>query len=186
MTRFGESLAILRSLLDTGAIDHDGEHESVHVHDIGIRPVQQHIPFLIGGHGRRVVGLAGRYADIFQFTGLIHGVDGTPSGGGFALDQVLERAQWLSASAGDRDGEIERSALVQFTSVGPEAPTASDLAERFKHPAEVVEHTPFALFGSLDQVVDKLERLRQQLGITHFVIRDPEGFAPVVEALAGH
>ena len=71
VTRFGESLAILRSLLDTGAIDHDGEHGSVHFHDIGIRPVQEHVPFLIGGHGRRVVGLAGRYADIFQFTGLI-------------------------------------------------------------------------------------------------------------------
>jgi probable F420-dependent oxidoreductase len=185
VTRFGESLTILRSLLDTGAIDHDGQHESAHFHDIGIRPVQAHVPFLIGGHGRRVVGLAGRFADIFQFTGLTHGPDGTPSGGGFALDQVAERAQWLSQAAGDRDDEIERSALVQFTSVGPDPPTGSDLAERFKHPADVVEHTPFALFGSLEQVVDKIERLRQQLAITHFVVRDPEGFAPVVEALAG-
>ena len=186
VTRFGESLAVLRSLLDTGAVDHDGEHESIHIDDLGVRPTQERVPFLIGGHGRRVVSLGARFADIFQFTGLTHASDGTPSGGGFALDHVIERSRWLSDAAGDRDPDIERSALVQFTSVGPEAPTASDLAERFKHSAEVVEHTPFVLFGSLEQVVDKIERLRQQLGITHFVIRDPEGFAPVVEALAGH
>ena len=185
VTRFGESLAILRSLLDTGAVDHDGEHESVHLHDIGIRPVQEHVPFLVGGHGRRVVGLAGRHADIFQFTGLTHDDDGAPSGGGFALDQLTERSRWLSDAAGERDGEIERSALVQFTSVGPDAPPASELAERFKLPEDVVEQTPFVFSGSLEQVVDKLERLRELLGISHILIRDPEGFAPVVDALAG-
>ncbi len=185
VTRFGESLAILRSLLDAGTVDHEGDHESVHLDDIGIRPVQEHVPFLIGGHGRRVVGLAGRYADIFQFTGLTHAEDGTPSGGGFAIDQVIERGRWLSEAAGDRNGDIERSALVQFVSVGPDAPSASELAERFDLPAEVVERTPFAVFGSHEQVVDQLGRLREELGISHFVIRDPEGFAGVVEALAG-
>ncbi len=185
VARFGESLAIVRSLLDTGSVGYDGEHESVHLDTLGVRPVQAHVPFLIGGHGRRVVGLGGRYADIFQFTGLTENEDGTPSAGGFALDQVSERSTWLSDAAGDRDAEIERSALVQFTSVGPDAPPASELAERFKLPEDVVAHTPFAVFGPLEQVVDKLERLREQLGISHFVVRDPKGFAPVVEALAG-
>lgn len=185
VTRFGESLAILRALLDTGAVDLDGEHESVHVPELGIRPLQDHVPFLIGGHGRRVVGLAGRFADVFQFTGLTHADDGTPSGGGFALEHVLDRGRWLSESAGDRDSQIERSVLTQFTSVGAGAPSVSKLAERFRLPEDDVVATPFALFGSLDQIVDKLERLREQLGISHVVIRDPEGFAPVVDALAG-
>ncbi len=185
VTRFGESLAILRSLLDTGAADLDGEHEHVHVDDLGVMPTQTRVPFLIGGHGRRVVGLAGRFADIFQFTGLTHGERGAPSGGGFALSEVEQRSRWLEDAAGDRHGDIERSALVQMSHVGDDAPTAADLAERFKMPAEVVEHTPFALFGSLEQVVDKIERQREQLGITHYVIRDPDGFAPVVDALTG-
>lgn len=185
VTRFGESLAVLRSLLDTGAVDLDGTHASIHVGDLGVRPTQDSVPFLIGGHGRRVVGLAGRYADIFQFTGLTHAADGTPSGGGFALDQVIERARWLSAAAGARDDAIERSVLVQFASVGPDAPSAPELTERFHHDADVIERTPFALFGSLEQVVDKIEGLREQLGVSHFVVRDPDGFAPVVAALAG-
>ncbi len=149
------------------------------------RSNRQRVPFLIGGHGRRVVGLAGEFADVFQFTGLTHGERGAPSGGGFALDDVTERSRWLEEAAGDRHDDIERSALVQFTHVGDDAPTADDLADRFQMPAEVVECTPFALFGSLEQVIDKIERQRASLGITHYVVRDADGFAPVVEALAG-
>ena len=185
VTRFGESLEILRSLLDTGSAEFDGEHEQVHVGDLGIRPTQQHVPFLVGGHGRRVVELAARFADIYQFTGLTHGKRGAPTGGGFALADLLERSRRLEDAAGDRHDRIERSALVQFTHLGDDAPTSADLTDRFRLPAEVIDDTPFALFGSLDQVVDKIGRLRETLGITHYVVRDPEGFAPVGDALAG-
>ena len=185
VTRFGESLRIIRSLLDTGSADVDGRHEHVHIESLGVRPVQPHVPFLIGGHGRRVVTLAGRYADIFQFTGLTHGRRGVPSGGGFSLTALFERSRWLEAAAGDRHDDIERSALVQFTHVGPGAPSVDELAERFQVPAEAVAGTPFVLAGSVDQIVDQIERQRVSLGITHYVIRDPEGFAPVVDALAG-
>ena len=58
-------------------------------------------------------------------------------------------------------------------------------AERFEIAVDQVEHTPFLLIGSVEQVVDKLERLRDDVGISHYVIRDAESFAPVVDALAG-
>lgn len=182
VARFAESLAVLRTLLDTGAISHDGEHHRLHITDLGVRPAQDRVPFLIGGHGPRVVALAGRYADIFQFTGLTHGPGGRPSGD-FALSSLDRRARWLEEAAGGR--EIERSALVQFVGVGPSAPTAEDLAARFEVPADAIRETPFALFGSVEQMVDRLERLRERLGISHYVIRDPENFAPVVDALSG-
>jgi hypothetical protein len=34
-------------------------------------------------------------------------------------------------------------------------------------------------------LIDKLERIRERTGISHYVIRDAEAFAPVVAALAG-
>jgi probable F420-dependent oxidoreductase len=185
VTRFGESLEIVRSLLDTGAATVDGVHEHVDIGDLGIRPLQTTVPFLIGGHGRRVVGLAARFGDIFQFTGLTHGERGAPSVEGFALGEVIERNRWLQEAAGERIDAIERSALVQFTHVAADAPTAGDLADRFGLPESVVIDTPFALFGSLEQVVDKIERQRDTLGISHYVVRDADGFAPVVDALAG-
>lgn len=185
VSRLGESLEILRSLLDTGAADLDGEHERVHVDQLGIRPRQARVPFLIGGHGRRVVALGGRFADIFQFTGLTLGERGAPSGGGFALEQVIRRNRWLAEAAGERSTEIERSVLVQYTHVGGDAPMAAELADRFELDEDVVATTPFALFGSVDEVVDRIERQRESLGVSHYVVRDPDGFAPIVDALAG-
>jgi len=183
--RFGESLQVLRDLFDTGASHFEGEHHRVDLPGIGVQPVQARVPFLIGGHGRRVVSLAGRYADVFQFTGLTHGPDGTPSGGGFALDHLLERAQWLSDAAGERDSAIERSALVQMTAVGAAEATELRNSEPLSGFVDVMDETPFILAGTVEQIVDKLERRRRDLGISHYVVRDPQGFAPVVEALAG-
>ncbi len=184
--RFAESLDVLRSLLDTDAATFDGEFHHIAVESLGIRPAQARVPFLIGGHGPRVVALAGRHADIFQFTGLTHGEGGAPQPGGFALADLLQRAEWLTQAAGARDGDIERSALVQVLHIGAGADEKiAELVTRLGASAELLAETPFVLTGSVEQVVDKLERRRADLGISHYVIRDAEQFAPVVAALAG-
>lgn len=179
VSRLGESLTAVRALLDTGSVHADGEFHQLAVDSLGVTPVQAHLPFLIGGHGRRVVGLAGKFADIFQFTGLEHAADGEISIPGWSLGELDRRAAWLSEAAGDRDPDIERSALVQALAVDGELP------DDFGLTPEALADVPFVLAGSVDQIVDKLERLRQRLGITHYVVRDAEQFAPVVAALAG-
>ncbi len=183
--RFAESLEVLRQLLGTGTCSFSGEHHTVEIDDLGPRPVNT-MPILIGGNGRRVVGLAGRYASIFQMTGLSFGPDGRPDSGGFPVEKLDIRVRWLADAAGERDGDIERSALVQLAALDDAVPSETEMVTRFRHGADVLAHTPFVLAGSFEQVVDKLERTRERLGISHYVIRDPEGFAPVVAALAGH
>ena len=184
--RLGESLAVLRSLLDTDAATFDGEFHHVAVESLGVRPGQEHVPFLIGGHGRRVVGLAAQYADIFQFTGLTHGERGAPQPGGFALADLLQRAAWFTEAVGPRDAAVERSALVQVLHIGAGADEEiAGLVERFGAAEDVLAETPFVLVGSVEQIVDKLERRRADLGISHYVVRDAAQFAPVVAALAG-
>ena len=182
VTRFGELLHIVRGLLDDGSLTFEGEFESIDMDDLGVTPQQERVPFLIGGHGRRLIGLAGRFADIFQFTGLTWGPDGSPNAAGFAMDALEDRARWLSEAAGDRDDEIERSALVQVAAIGDDT-AAAGFAERTGLSLDVVAASPFVLAGSVEQVVDKIGRLRDQLGITHYVVRDAEGFAPVMEAI---
>lgn len=186
VTRFEESVVALRLLLDTGAAHLDGDHHHLAIDDLGVRPVQEHLPLLIGGHGKRVVGIAARHADIFQFTGLTHGEGGEPSAGGFGIEDVRRRSRWLDEAAADRLAQIEKSALVQLVDIAPDATDRiATAAERFEIAADQVGHTPFLLVGSVEQVVDKLERLRADVGISHYVIRDAEAFAPVVAKLSG-
>jgi probable F420-dependent oxidoreductase len=184
--RFAECVGALRLLLDHDQAHVEGEHHQFGIDKLGVRPLQDHVPFLIGGHGRRVVGIAAQFADIFQFTGLTHAADGTPQPGGFSLDAVRRRATWLTDDAGDRAGLIERSTLVQLVSItdGGDA-RLTELADEWELPADLLRETPFALIGSIAQVIDKLERLREELGISHVVVRDADAFAPVVDALAG-
>ena len=69
--------------------------------------------------------------------------------------------------------------------MGHDVPSAADLAARFDVDESVLADTPFVLVGSVEQLVDKLQRLRERLGISHYVIRDAEAFAPVVAMLSG-
>jgi probable F420-dependent oxidoreductase len=184
--RLAESLLILRSLLTNGSIELHGRYHRLHIDDLGVRPVQDGIPILVGGQGRRLIQAAAPFADIFQFTGTTHGADGSPEPGGFAIEAVTERASWLAGAAGDRNDMIERSVLVQATHLGNAGGDAIDrAAERLGLARKVVTSTPFLLFGSVAQVVEKLHAMREAVGISHVVVRDAEGFGPVVEQLAG-
>lgn len=182
--RLEESLMALRSLLDSGEAHTGGKYHQLAISDLGVRPLQARVPFLVGGYGRRVIGVAGQVADIFQFTGLTHAADGTPRGDGFALDELDVRAAWLGEAAGSR--EIERSVLVQRTVIGDHVDDAVDTACReLDMPRELVQSTPFLLFGSVAEIVHRLQQLRERVGVSHVVVREATGFAPVVAALSG-
>jgi probable F420-dependent oxidoreductase len=185
VTRFGESVEIVRRLLDDDSAHVDGEHYRVALDALGVRPIQHRVPILVGGFGRRVVTIAARFADIFQFTGLSDAPDGSVAAGGFAIDEVARRARWLIEAAGDRDDAIERSALVQMVAVGEAVPSDQEIATRFDVDADAIKDSPFVMAGSVEQIVDKLERIRAATGISHYVVREPDAFAPVSDVLSG-
>ena len=182
--RLEESLIVLRSLLDRGAVSHEGVHHRIELADLGVRPDQDRVPILVGGHGRRVIDVGAKHADVFQFTGLTFGPDGAPDTGGFGLDSIRERCRWLTEAAGDRSDEIVRSALVQRVAVGGGADDQIHaLIDDRGFDRRLIDETPFILMGSEEQVIDKVERLRAELAVSHFVVRKPEVFAPIVERL---
>jgi probable F420-dependent oxidoreductase len=183
--RLEAAVEIISALLATGSAQADGPYQ-VEVSDLGVRPIQQRVPLLLGGHGRRVVGLAGRCSDIFQYTGLVHEADGTPTPAGFPLEEVLIRRRWLEDAAATRLTDIECSTLVQHTRIGNGASSHVErLADRYGFERSVIERSPFLLVGSASEVCEKLHSLRDQLGISHVVVRDAMGFAPVVDMLKG-
>ncbi len=187
VTRLSESLSALRQLLDSGSVSCAGEYVSLSVDALGVRPAQEHVPILVGGNGKRVVTIAAQKADIFQFTGLTHDVEtGKPSAGGFARSDVAKRSRWLREAAGDRYEQLEVSTLVQQTHVGSGSSEVREAtATRMSVDPSLIDETPFMLIGSENQIVEKLQALREDFGIHHVVSRDPDDFAPIVAALNG-
>jgi probable F420-dependent oxidoreductase len=151
-------------------------------------PVQRPHPLLlIGGQGDATLALAASEADIVGFTGLTWtGSALAPTGG--SLKSLTERAAFVSAHAAGRADRLEFNLLVQAVAVGrPFADQAEDLSARLSMPPELLRTSPLALVGSEAEVVEKLQSVREQTGISYFVVFDTgiDAMAPVVARLAG-
>jgi hypothetical protein len=102
---------------------------------------------------------------------------------------VEERLQRIRATAGARYERLELSALVQRVEVTDHRDSAAEaLADRWPQlrAADILE-SPYVLLGTVDQIVEDLQRRRERWGISYYVIfeRDMDTFAPVVARLAG-
>jgi alkanesulfonate monooxygenase SsuD/methylene tetrahydromethanopterin reductase-like flavin-dependent oxidoreductase (luciferase family) len=102
LDRLDEAAALVRALLDGGTASARGPHYSAQGVTNRPRPLQSHLPLLIGGNGeRKTLATVARYADAWNF------------GGDIALarhkDQVLR--EWCHRVGRD-EREIERTAGV--------------------------------------------------------------------------
>jgi len=189
--RLAETVALVKAHMSGEPIDQSGEH--VEVHDFaGVpRPVQRpHPPIMIGGGSRRVLGLAGREADIvslnFNNRAGVLGPDGVRLSTAAETERKLE---WVRAGAGPRMDDIEIEIGAYFTFVGDAGDAAAKgMAAAFGFDEEEMRAHPHGLFGSVDAICEELERRRERFGISYVTVTDEvmEAFAPVVDRLAGH
>ena len=97
--RLGEATSIIRRLLDGECVTHDGPHYRLHDAICAPRPVQAHLPILLGGAGpRKTIPLVARLADQWNVFGSPEKVA--------AADAVLRAA---CAAIGRDEAEIERT-----------------------------------------------------------------------------
>jgi probable F420-dependent oxidoreductase len=189
--RLRESVRIVKELLAGNATTFDGQHYQVRGHTVHPRPVQRpRPPILIGGHGRQLLTLAAREADIVGFVGFRHLRGGTAvDASGFSPSAVDQRMDLVRTAAGDRFADLELNVLLQrVTSTDDPRREAEALhARRPEVSVEDALETPFFLSGSVDGMVEDLLARRERWGFSYFVAFEPslEGFAPVVARLAG-
>lgn len=146
-------------------------------------------PLMIGGGARRILGIAGREADIVSLnfnnrSGMI-GPDGV---GLSTAAETRKKIDWIKAGAGDRFEEIELEIGAYFTVVVPDAaPVVENFAGLFGLTPDEMANHPHALFGSVEQIIDTLEARREAFGISYITVPDSviTEFAPVVKQLAG-
>ena len=99
LDRLGEAVPLMRRLLDGERVTHAGRYYTMTDAVCEPRPVQAHLPILIGGSGpRKTIPLIARYADIWN-------AYGTPESLA-AADTVLREA---CVAVGRDEREIERT-----------------------------------------------------------------------------
>jgi probable F420-dependent oxidoreductase len=191
VARLAEAVTILKGLLRGDTVTFEGHHYRVTGHAIHPRPRQQpHPPILIGGNGRRILALAAREADIVALTGVTFSQGGTGRDfSGFTAAGTDERLRWITEVAPERLERIELNALLQRVIVTDDrAKAAEELARQWAPlTAADIRESPFVVLGTVDEIVEALERRRERWGISYYVAMEPalETFAPIVARLAG-
>jgi probable F420-dependent oxidoreductase len=188
--RLAEVVGLLKAHWSGEPLNVDGTH--VHAHGFAGRPLpvqRPHPPIFIGGGAPKVLRLAGQLADIVSINfNNAAGKLGSASVASSTLDATEEKIGWIRDGAGDRFGDVELEIAAYFVAVRDDASDATAaMAKRFGvSPDQLGEH-PHALIGSLDEVCEKLQKRRDQLGVSYINVahRNIDEFAPVVARLAG-
>ena len=188
--RFAEGLQIIKQAMSGEQFSFSGVHYTITDYTGRPRPVQAPCPpILIGGGGKRVLGIAAREADIVGINGTMH--EGRVGPGALATmtaDAVDDKVEIVRSAAGERWNEIEMNVRVFMVSVTDDRAGAIDtFAAALAQPEELFETTPFALIGSPAKIVEDLLARRERWGFSYVIVgaEDVESFAPVVAELRG-
>ncbi len=146
-------------------------------------------PVIIGGGSPRVLRLAVEHADIIGVNpSLASGTVDAATIAGTSPEAYRERIGWIRQAAGERFDDLELQSLVFLAQIGrPQAVIAEEMSALMGYSAEQVATSSTVLIGTEDEIVETLERRREELGFSYWVLHrgDVEAFAPVVARLAG-
>ena len=192
--RMVEALDIVEGLFGDGPFSFQGEHYRIEGLEGTPKPVQSPIPLLIGGGGKRVLGIAARRADIVGVNAnLRSGEIGEDAMADVMPERFDEKLSWVRDAAGDRFDHLELNVLAaaaQITEGGKSTGEAIEAtAAMFGQPNDVVANVPLLLIGSPAEIADTLRARRERWGFTYIVLQgtgtDVEAFSAVISALDG-
>ena len=182
-SRFEEAVGIIRRLHSRQRITHRGRFYQLDECELGIEPVQQPIPLVLGGGGPRMTQFAAQHADTVAY------VPQSLPGGGldpveFSADAFTQKVNLLEESLRDRAlTGPERGLLLFYTGRSADAMPAAGAG--WTSP-EILADSPYALIGDTAQMVDTLLERRERWGLTYLTCweEDIDLLAPVVNRLA--
>jgi probable F420-dependent oxidoreductase len=197
--RLAEALEVLTGCFAEGPFSFAGEHYRIEAYDARPEPVQRpHPPYFVGGGGRRTLELAARHA---QTVGLAPRLLRSPVDGGPVADPAsltfegtAEKVAWVRAAAGDRFDRIELNVYPSgypVTVTDDPAPHLEELAATLaaragtRVTADQLADSPHVLVGPVGALVEKLQRCREELGISSVMVGQVGELDDVVARLAG-
>jgi probable F420-dependent oxidoreductase len=186
--RLEEAVPLVKRLLTGETVTHIGEHYRLDRASVGVTTVQRPRPPLAIGAGRpRMLRLAAREADI---VGLTPGFSahGRPLFREATETATVGKVALIRAAAGDRFERLELNLwLADAGLVGSGNSLLGSAAAAARWVPTALYGSPYVLYGTLGSVRERLQRRREQLGISYYTIpsRAMESMAPLVEALSG-
>jgi alkanesulfonate monooxygenase SsuD/methylene tetrahydromethanopterin reductase-like flavin-dependent oxidoreductase (luciferase family) len=164
LDRFDEAVMLLRRLLDGERIDHhDGPAYRLHDALVEPKPVQAHLPILVGGSGpKKTLRTTAKYADAWNTSGW--------------LEEVREKLAILEehcAAVGRDPSTIERTVSFPIVIRDRAAQAEARFAELLAHNESPDAGNVPNLLGSPEQIADEIRPFRDQLGFSHVIVRHP-------------
>jgi probable F420-dependent oxidoreductase len=186
ISRMEEGIAVLKGCFGAQPFSFAGSHYKISDYDGLPKPKQSPLPLLIGGGGRRVLGVAAREADIVGINTSIT-ASGVDSKGAVASD-TDEKLRWVREAAGERFNQVEINMLQHVAAVTENRSTAIDsFAPRVGLSPDQLDTYPHACIGSARQIADDLRARRERWDVSYIVFMTGvmEAMAPVVAELRG-
>ena len=188
--RMAEALAIMKTLWAEGSCTFKGEHYTVTNAQGFPRPhTPGGPPIVIGGGGKKVLTIAAQMADTVGVNpNLRAGVVG-PEVAQSALGSVYrDRIEWIRDAAGNRFEDLDLQVLTFMTQIVPNRDEViANIAPLFNISPDDVGDIPLVMIGTEDQIVEQLQKRREELGFNDIVVQGDvmEAFAPIVARLTG-
>jgi probable F420-dependent oxidoreductase len=197
ISRLGEALQIITSMWENERTSFDGDHYTIRevasaaeMGDAG-RP-----KVLIGGGGPRMLRLAGRYGDIVGINPkMVAGRITAETPADSSPEMVRKKVAWVregAEQAGRNPDDIELNSLTFVVAISDDpAGLREAIGQRSGMSAEQVADCPLFLTGSASEIRERLEKRREETGISYIVIQGGdravlESFAKeIAEPLAG-
>lgn len=188
--RMAESIAVIKALWADGPATVDGRWYRITELEGTPKPFQRpHPPVTIGGGSRPVLQLAGREADIVGFIpSMKAGVVDERAGASATPAATDRRLGWLRDAAGDRYADLELQVRLELALVTDQPDVYFEtMAGGFGLTPDEARQTPYALLGTVEQMVETLRQRRDRWGFSYIGVPldAAEALAPVVAALAG-
>ena len=178
--RLEETLQIALGMWSRDTFSFAGKHYSIKdVPKAGTLPAGERPRILVGGGGKRLLSVAGRYADIVGINpSLPEGKVTATTPADQSPERVREKVSWVRAAAekaGRDPNAIELQAL-SFVLAITDTPNAlrEALARSSGMTVEQVADCPLFLTGSAAEIQDRLAKRREQTGISYIVIQGAE------------
>ena len=177
ISRLDEALQIIFSMWQNERTSFEGEHYTIReIAQAVALPEGQRPKVLIGGGGKRLLTLAGRYADIVGINpALPEGRVTSATPADSSPERIREKVAWVregAIAAGRNPDDIELNSLTFVTAIVDDPSSVREaIAKSSGMTVEQVADCPLFLTGSASEIRDRLEQRREDTGISYTVIQ---------------